>query len=130
MPTVPAMPPIEKTTRAGTPLATQKAPFQSMARFRAWSPFAVVVALLTDIVPFPQVQVVEGASLQPPAHLPFAGTHCADFRSRSPLARPNAARLFRQRRQCPTRRGFGRIINDAPVCRANLDQFCTNGMEL
>ena len=30
LPVVPAMPPIEKSTSAGTPLATQKAPRQSM----------------------------------------------------------------------------------------------------
>ncbi len=32
LPVVPAMPPIENRTRAGTPLATQKAPRQSMLR--------------------------------------------------------------------------------------------------
>src|SRR3954471_3655310 len=32
VPVVPAMPPIENRTRAGTPLATQKAPRQSMLR--------------------------------------------------------------------------------------------------
>ncbi len=32
LPAVPAMPPIENSTRAGTPLATQNAPRQSMAR--------------------------------------------------------------------------------------------------
>src|SRR5262245_7748821 len=57
MPTVPAMPPMENTTRAGTPLATQKAPFQSMARLSEFSPPAAAVALLTDIVPSPWVQV-------------------------------------------------------------------------
>jgi hypothetical protein len=31
-PVVPAMPPIEKRTKGGTPAATQKAPFQSSAR--------------------------------------------------------------------------------------------------
>src|SRR5688572_10296707 len=31
-PATPAMPPIENNTRAGTPLATQNAPFQSIAR--------------------------------------------------------------------------------------------------
>jgi hypothetical protein len=51
-PTVPAMPPMEKTTRAGTPLATQKAPRQSMARFKACSEVVDVdAALLTDMVP-------------------------------------------------------------------------------
>ena len=32
LPVVPAMPPIENSTRGGTPAATQKAPFQSNAR--------------------------------------------------------------------------------------------------
>ena len=32
VPTVAAMPPIENSTSAGTPLATQKASFQSIAR--------------------------------------------------------------------------------------------------
>jgi hypothetical protein len=32
LPAVPAMPPMEKSTRAGTPLATQNAPRQSMVR--------------------------------------------------------------------------------------------------
>jgi hypothetical protein len=32
VPTVPAMPPIENRTSAGTPLATQNAPLQSMLR--------------------------------------------------------------------------------------------------
>lgn len=32
VPTVPEMPPMEKSTRAGTPLATQNAPRQSIVR--------------------------------------------------------------------------------------------------
>jgi hypothetical protein len=32
LPTVPAMPPIENRTSAGTPLATQNAPLQSIER--------------------------------------------------------------------------------------------------
>jgi hypothetical protein len=31
-PTIPEIPPIEKSTNAGTPLATQNAPFQSIER--------------------------------------------------------------------------------------------------
>jgi hypothetical protein len=31
LPATPAIPPIENNTRAGTPLATQNAPFQSIA---------------------------------------------------------------------------------------------------
>jgi len=60
LPVVPAMPPMEKSTRGGTPAATQNAPFQSMARFRTLSPFAVVVALLTDIVPSPRFKSHSG----------------------------------------------------------------------
>src|SRR5687768_10866882 len=44
LPTVPAMPPIENRTSAGTPLATQNAPFQSIVRCRlACAPSVIAV---------------------------------------------------------------------------------------
>src|SRR4029079_6628054 len=53
LPTVAAMPPIEKSTSAGTPLATQNAPVQSIFRCRPSSvpsapsiPFAAVAVLV------------------------------------------------------------------------------------
>ena len=49
LPVVPAMPPIEKSTRAGTPLATQKAPRQSMVLCNwplAGTVASVVIALM------------------------------------------------------------------------------------
>src|SRR4026208_906905 len=125
MPTVPAMPPIENTTRAGTPLATQKAPFQSMARFRTFSPFAVVdVALLTDIVPSPRFKSHSGCES------PAAGIECrlpiriAKISSPvSPLARPKWPGLSDNAGQDDSRRLLAGSINDAPVCHPNLDQF-------
>ena len=56
VPVVPAMPPIENRTRAGTPLATQKAPRQSILRC-SWpstgsAPAAVVVVLMCLDSPF------------------------------------------------------------------------------
>lgn len=55
VPVVPAMPPIENRTRAGTPLATQKAPRQSI--FRCNLPSAsgsrtVVIVLICLCSPF------------------------------------------------------------------------------
>jgi hypothetical protein len=44
-PVVPAMPPIENRTRAGTPLATQNAPRQSMARRSSWRPPAATASV-------------------------------------------------------------------------------------
>src|SRR5262249_31695613 len=110
MPTVPAMPPIEKTTRAGTPLATQKAPLQSMARLRVFSPATVLVALLTDIVSSPRFRShsVDVASLRP-ALSPAADAHCAvSCTSPDPLARknPDPSFLHRTSRLAETRDRF------------------------
>lgn len=41
LPVVPAMPPMEKSTRGGTPAATQKAPFPSNARTSSPEPLSV-----------------------------------------------------------------------------------------
>ena len=55
VPVVPAMPPIENRTSAGTPLATQKAPRQSILRC-SWpsgsAPTALVVVLMCVDSPF------------------------------------------------------------------------------
>ncbi len=50
---VPAMPPMEKRTRGGTPLATQKAPFQSIALCSLFVPAAAepLVSALTLMSP-------------------------------------------------------------------------------
>ncbi len=51
LPTVAATAPIENSTRGGTPLATQKAPVQSMPRSRPLAPVssaAVSAVALTD----------------------------------------------------------------------------------
>src|SRR5215510_8560030 len=47
VPPMPPMPPIEKRTSAGTPLATQKAPFQSIVRCNSCCPEPVT--LVVDI---------------------------------------------------------------------------------
>ncbi len=55
VPVVPAMPPIENRTRAGTPLATQKAPRQSILRcslLSAGCSKAVLIELMCLCSPF------------------------------------------------------------------------------
>src|SRR5262249_57882079 len=73
LPTVAAIPPIENSTSAGTPLATQNAPVQSIFRCRLCAvpsapsiPFAIVAVLIAtprlknvdtfDIIPMPHPQ--------------------------------------------------------------------------
>ena len=46
LPTVPAIPPIEKRTSAGTPEATQKAPRQSMLRRSVLAPSPWSIAMV------------------------------------------------------------------------------------
>ena len=50
LPVVPAMPPIENSTSGGTPAATQKAPFQSNARWSSPEPFSIAM-IIPSVVP-------------------------------------------------------------------------------
>src|SRR5690349_9384671 len=52
LPVVPAMPPIEKSTSAGTPLATQKAPRQSMVLW-SWPPAGAAPAVVMEVMRSP-----------------------------------------------------------------------------
>jgi hypothetical protein len=51
VPTVAAMPPIEKRTRAGTPLATQNASFQPMTLCNSFCGDEFPTAVVATIVP-------------------------------------------------------------------------------
>src|ERR1700676_2832410 len=65
-PTLPATPPIENSTSAGTPLATQKAPFQSIARCSVpdSSDVSAIPAAVISI-PQPSSQSPEKSLFQP-----------------------------------------------------------------
>ncbi|GLR66497.1 hypothetical protein GCM10010909_11770 [Acidocella aquatica] len=55
-PTIPEIPPIENSTNAGTPLATQNAPFQSMERRNVpASPIATPVSAVISLIITPTV---------------------------------------------------------------------------
>ena len=51
LPVVPAMPPMEKSTRGGTPAATQKAPFQSSARTSSPEFDCCDILVVSSVVP-------------------------------------------------------------------------------
>jgi hypothetical protein len=66
-PTIPEIPPIENSTNAGTPLATQNAPFQSMDRRSvALSPIAALLSIVISLITTPTVFNYLHAALHSP----------------------------------------------------------------
>src|SRR5207247_2386191 len=90
LPTVPAIPPMEKSTSGGTPAATQKAPFQSSARTS--SPEPLLAGTLID-----------------PAISPARDSDGMDLSSVSPIVGPqiDAAQLIRGCFRLPQAKVFG-----------------------
>ncbi len=67
VPVVPAMPPIENRTSAGTPLATQKAPRQSIclsSLLSAGCSRAVLIVLMSVTSPFPVFPAGDASALR------------------------------------------------------------------
>ncbi len=85
LPAVPAMPPIENSTSAGTPLATQKAPRQSMARCSVFSLNSPAVGSYVVVICSDPRQffVYRNALSKRKSHAPDSGTwlisSCSDL---------------------------------------------------
>src|SRR4029078_560708 len=104
LPTVAAIPPIENSTSAGTPLATQNAPVQSIFRCRPCS-------AASAFIPFATAAVLMARS-------PFVlATHDSPERLRVRCRVAGVRRLSAsQARNAPQRVSHGRVLQSKRIC--------------